>query len=73
MGSKTIQEPTRNDISCPFRVISWIVLAQGKTTQNQTRALPTFLNAKGADAFAKEDLLLRSFANNFASIALELL
>jgi hypothetical protein len=32
----------------------------------------TFLNAKGAEAFAKEGLSLRSFANNFASFALEL-
>jgi hypothetical protein len=40
MRSKTIHEATRNVISCPFRVISWIVLAQGKTTRNQFRALP---------------------------------
>jgi len=36
----------------------------------------TFLNAKGAEAFAKvrkEDVSLRSFANNFVSFALELL
>jgi len=33
MGSKTIHEPTRNDISCLFRVISWIVLTQEKTTR----------------------------------------
>ena len=39
MRSKTIHEATRNVISCPFRVISWIVLAQGKTTRNQFRAL----------------------------------
>jgi hypothetical protein len=36
MGVKTIHEATRNVISCPFRVISWIVLAQAKTTRNQT-------------------------------------
>jgi hypothetical protein len=35
-----IHEAARNVISCPFRVISWIVLAQGKTTRNQFRALP---------------------------------
>jgi hypothetical protein len=40
MRSKTIHEATRNVISCPFRVSSWIVLAQGKTTRNQFRALP---------------------------------
>jgi hypothetical protein len=40
MRSKTIHEATRNVISCPFCVISWIVLAQGKTTRNQFRALP---------------------------------
>jgi hypothetical protein len=40
MGVKTIHKPTRNVISCSFRVISWIVFAQGKTTRNQTRALP---------------------------------
>jgi hypothetical protein len=40
MKSKTIHEATRNVISCPFRVISWIVLALGKTTRNQFRALP---------------------------------
>jgi hypothetical protein len=34
MGVKTIHEATRNVISCPFRVISWIVLAQGKTTRS---------------------------------------
>ena len=76
MGVNTIPEATRNVISCPFRVNSWIVLAQGKTTRNQTRALPTLLNAKGAEAFAKvrkEDVSLRSFANNFVSFALELL
>jgi hypothetical protein len=39
MAVKTIHEATRNVILCPFRVISWIVLAQGKTTRNQTRAL----------------------------------
>jgi hypothetical protein len=38
MGVKTIHEATRNLISWPFRVISWIVLVQGKTMRNQTRA-----------------------------------
>jgi len=41
MGVKAIHEATRNVISCPFRVISWIVPVQGKTTRNQTTALPT--------------------------------
>jgi hypothetical protein len=41
LGSKTIHEPTRNDISCSFSVISWIVLTQGKRTRNQFRALPS--------------------------------
>jgi len=41
MRVKTIHETTRNVISCPFRVTSRIVLAQGKTTRNQTRALPS--------------------------------
>jgi hypothetical protein len=30
MSTKTIHEPTRNVFSCPFLVISWIVLAQGE-------------------------------------------
>jgi hypothetical protein len=38
MRSKTIHEATRNVISCPFRVISWIVLAQGQTTRNHTQS-----------------------------------
>jgi hypothetical protein len=40
MGVKTIHEATRKVISCPFSVISWIVIAQGKKTRNQTGALP---------------------------------
>ena len=40
MGVETIHEATRNVISCPFHVTSWIVLAQGKTIRNRTRALP---------------------------------